>query len=312
MRELVDLLLATPATRPACPGVADWLPLWTAAQHEHASRGPFDAAMAAAGRADRFAWAFFSGYQGALQAAFPGLARPGTPNALCVNEAGRAITAIATSVERRGEGLILRGEKSWTLAGVDSLTLFVLTRVVGGPEKGPGSLTMLRLPVDTPGVHRHEARPQGVVPELGHAGVRFDDVTVPASAELAGDGYGDHAKPFRLREDVFVTGAALAHLLAEARAGGWPTAWCQRAIAAIASLGACAALDPRAAATHVVTAGALSFAGEVLTESDALWTAAQQEAHGRWQRDQPLLALGKDARRQRAMKAWDGRGWGPN
>jgi acyl-CoA dehydrogenase len=147
-----------------------------------------------------------------------------------------------------------------------------------------------------------------MVPELAHAEVSFDAVSLPASRVLPGDGYADYAKPFRVREDICVTGCALAYLFAEGRAGEWPAPWAQRCVAAIAGLESCSRLDPDDARTHIVTAGTLSFAGAVIRESEQHWRDDQIAARDRWQRDRSILDLGKEARRQRAIKSWLGMG----
>lgn len=309
MGELLPLLVSSQSHRPACPATGDWLPAWNAAQSAHGGGGPFTAAMAAALRADRVAWAFFSGYQGALQAAF-GTA-PGSLGTFCVNEAGRKITDIATTLEREGERVVLRGDKSWALTGFDDLTLFVLARHSNAPAKGPGSLAVLRLPVGSAGVECERPRLQEIVPELPHAAIRFESAPVEPSQLVPGDGYADHAKPFRLREDVFVTGCVLAYLLAEAKAGSWPTAWSQRAIAVVSMLEAYARLDPRQPETIIAVAGALSFAGDVIREAEQQWAPHQRDAQDRWLRDRRILALGKEARRQRTIQSWGAVGRAP-
>ncbi|MES2938512.1 MAG: hypothetical protein V4864_12580 [Pseudomonadota bacterium] len=309
MQEILDLLLAAPGDPVRCESLSDWMPAWVASQARHAAHGPFAGNIAAASGADRLAWAFFSGYQGAIQAAFGARVAPGTASSLCVSEAGRGITDMATVLQRSGDALLLQGSKSWVLADLPGLTLFVLARDPQGPAKGPGSMRMVQLPLGAAGVRCSASRPQAIIPELPHAALAFDAVRVDPAQCLPGDGYADHAKPFRLREDLFVTGAALAYLLAEAKVGGWPTVWCQRCIAAIGGLASCAALDARDTRIHILAAGALAFAGDVLRESEQHWTSGQADARDRWHRDGPVLALGEDARRQRALKAWAGVPW---
>ena len=306
MDELLPILLALNGNRPVCSAPGDWLPTWRATQAAHADTSPFTAAVAATVNADRLAWAFFSAYQGALQAGF-GAAR-GHPSAFCANESQRKLTEIATTLDEAGHDLRLSGSKSWTLAGFDDLVLFVLARRRNGPAKGPGSLAVVRVALHSPGVALQPARPQAIVPELPHAEVRFASTPVSPDDVVPGDGYADHAKPFRLREDVFVTGCALAYLLAEARQGSWPTTWCQRAIAAVTMLEGCSRRDPRTDDTIIAVAGVLSLAGDVLREADTPWQPAQQQARDRWHRDRPLLLGGKDARRQRAIRAWEAMG----
>ncbi|EJL87114.1 hypothetical protein PMI15_01206 [Polaromonas sp. CF318] len=303
-RPLVNLLLAIDRERTDCTSLAHWIPVWREAQRANAGRGPYLSAIAAALRSDRLAWAFFSGYQGAIQAAFPDQTRPGLVTALGVNESGRKITQIKTLLDREGPNRRLTGSKSWIVGGLDVQSLFILSKVSDGPTEGPGSMTMVHLPIKSQGVRRGRPRPQNVIPELPHTGVKFNAVCLAESQVIPGDGYGDYAKPFRTREDVFVTGCALAYLLAEARSGSWSTKWLQRCIAAITGLEACSVMDPRETNAHILTAGALSFAADVLCESEQLWLASQTSARERWNRDFPLLELGKEARKLRSIKAW--------
>lgn len=306
---LLEQLLIADARRFECEDLSAWLPLWRAKQIEHTEHGPFVAAVTAALRADRLAWAFFCGYQGAIQAAFPAHALPGTVSAFCVNESGRKITEIETAITGLQGAQLLHGAKSWTLDGPEELQLFILARNKAGPAKGAGSLVCVRLPLCAPGVALAGRRPQGPVPELPHTEVTFNGVEVPASYLLPGDGYSDHAKPFRLREDVFVTGCTLAYLLGEARLASWPTMWAQQCVAAIAGLHACSTLDPHRPETQVLTAGVLSLAGEVIHGSEFLWGRSASDKLGRWHRDLPLLSLGREARRQRVIKSWRSIGW---
>lgn len=304
-RPLVDLLLAVGRGRIDCTSLADWIPVWREAQREHAVRGPYLSAISAALRADRLAWAFFGGYQGAIQAAFPDQTHPGLVAALGVNESGRKITQITTVLDRDGQSLRLQGSKSWIVGGPDVQVLFVLAKLGGGPSDGPGSMAMVHLPLASQGATRGNPRPQSVIPELPHAGVEFNAVPIGESQVIRGDGYADYAKPFRMREDVFVTGCALAYLLAEARSASWPTKWSQRCVAAIAGLEACSAADPRETNAHILAAGTLSFAADVLRESEQHWVESQVSARKRWARDLPLLELGKEARRLRTIRAWE-------
>jgi acyl-CoA dehydrogenase len=299
---IVSQLVSPPVVRPHAK-LSDWLETWCTAQTTQGDRGPFAAAVAASLQADRLAWAFFSGYQGAIQSAF-GTA-PGTVSALCVNETGRKITEIDTTLKIAGGALALSGTKNWSLAGIDGLELFVLARVSDGPPKGPGSLTIVRVLSNAPGILRELPRQLGIVPELPHCAMRFESVSIDPSQRLPWDGYADYVKPFRMREDVFVTGCVLACLVAEAHASAWPTSWSQRAVAVVSMLDTCSQLDPTDAVSGIAVAGALSFASDVLREADQHWTTHQQTTRDRWRRDLPLLALGKEARRQRAIQSWN-------
>jgi acyl-CoA dehydrogenase len=176
--------LLTADQRPfECEDLATWLPSWREKQIGLAAHGPFVAAAAAAVRADRLAWAFFSGYQGAIQTTFPAQARHGMVSAFCVNESGRKITDIETEVIDSNGALTLRGKKGWTLNGPEELQLFVLARNGAGPTKGPGSLACVRVPLQRPGVALARRQHQGPVPELAHAEVTCDRVEMPCVRE---------------------------------------------------------------------------------------------------------------------------------
>ena len=301
--DLAALLIASPRQRKPCETVGDWMPIWQAMQSAHAGSGPFVAAVASALATDRMAWAFFCGYQGAIQSGFHApIGRAGT---FCANESGRRINEIDTTLSAAQNGaLTLSGHKSWALDGIDDLDLYVLARNGIGPAKGPGSLTIVRLPAHSPGVHRGAAHPLAFIPELPHGPIRFESVSLKASDVLSGDGYTDHARPFALREALFIRACVVACLLSEAGTGAWPTQWRERAMAAIWSLRDLCDMDPRDATTAVLAAGALSLSDDVLREAQQQWTSAQQPARARWQRDAQLLALGQDARNQRTARAW--------
>ncbi|MDP3511932.1 MAG: hypothetical protein Q8S20_04220 [Sulfuritalea sp.] len=307
---LPELLLGKPEFL-ECGTLSSWLPVWRATSSSYGRYGPYVAAIAAAFRADRLAWAFFSGYQGALQAAFPELLAGAEPRiaSLGANESGRKLTEIDTALFVRNGVLRLKGRKSWVLSGIDDLELYVLARTADGPARGPGSLVVARVRRSAAGVEMSAPRPQAVVPELAHCAVSFNDVPIDDGHPIPGDGYADHAKPFRLREDVFVTGSPLAFLLAQGHAAGWPTRWRQRCMAIVVALGECAARSPSDSATELLTAGALSLGGEVIEQAETLMAQHESIAFARWRRDKPILGLGKDARRLRVQLAWARSGW---
>ncbi len=302
---LLDLLLRQPQA-PHCETVDDWLPVWREAVVAHGDLGPFTAAVVSAMKADRMAWAFFTGYQGALQAAFPGVLSGAEPRvaAFCANETGRKLNEIDTALVASEGACLLDGGKAWVLAGIGDLDLYVLARSPGAQQRGPGSLSIARVPSSASGVERRGPRSQAVVPELAHGAVAFRHVRIAHDQILPGDGYADYAKPFRLREDVFVTGCTLAYLLGHGHRVGWPTPWRQRCLAVLVSLGSCASLPPAEVSTALLAAGALGHAGDLINQADELWPLGDPIAAGRWLRDKPILALGKDARRQRVTKAW--------
>lgn len=306
---LLEELLERDRSQVKVDSLKTWIPSWRATQTRLGVETPFLPAVIAANEADRLAWAFFSGYQGAIQATFPGRTSHTAVSTICVNETGKKITEITTSLKGSRDKLSLDGSKSWSLTGVQDLDMFVLARREGGPLAGPGSLVCVQTSLHHEGVSLNTRSNQNVVPELPHGEARFNEVAVNPAQILPGDGYSDYVKPFRLREDVFVTACTLAYLLGEAREARWPTTWSQKCVAVISSLYACSTLSPHQPDTHILVAGALNMAGELIYETDFLWGKSATGKHGRWDRDFPLLSLGREARRQRVIKSWRLKGW---
>ncbi|MEZ5654204.1 MAG: hypothetical protein R3E87_27025 [Burkholderiaceae bacterium] len=298
--------LLEPVDQAPCDSAADWLPTWRETVSRHADTDAYTTAVLAAMRADRLAWVFFAGYQGALRRAFPDHLPAGRPRAaaLCANEAGRKLSAIDTRLRDDGDVHRLDGAKSWVLSEVGELDAFVLARRADGPERGPGSQVLVRVSSTAPGVTIGPSRPQAFIPEMGHASMTLDSVAITPAQIIAGDGYADHTKPFRLREDLFIGGCTLAWLLAGARRRAWPTDWCQCALAAITQLGRCSMLPPNASETILLAAGALTTAAALTDQADALMTETDPASADRWRRDMPVRTIGREAAHARAGKAW--------
>jgi len=309
LKSLLNELISANRQQQECKQLADWLPFWGEKQLQHQSDGPFVSAVAAATAADRMAWAFFSGYQGAIQTTFKSQTTPGKVSAICVNEKGKKITEITTTLTQIGDEFFIDGKKSWSLSNVASLQMFVLAKNFDGPSKGPGSLTFVEIPNTAPGLQEEVREDQGPVPEMPHSEVVFNHVRVHESRIVPGDGYAHYAKPFRLTEDIFVTACTLAYLLGEGRKAAWPTNWAQKCIGVISGLHACSSMNPDENETHILTAGVLGLAGQVIYESEFMWRRSDHEKSSRWHRDYALLSLGREARRQRAIKSWRSMGW---
>jgi acyl-CoA dehydrogenase len=148
--------------------------------------------------------------------------------------------------------------------------------------------------------------PTAFVPEVPHARPRFANVRLDAGALLEGDGYARYVKPFRTIEDLHVHAAVLAYLARESRRFGWPHAWTERALATLIGFAAIAPLDPDAARTHLLLAGAMAQGEALVRETEAWWPdAPDRDAAARWQRDRTLLGLASKPRQLRAARAWE-------
>jgi alkylation response protein AidB-like acyl-CoA dehydrogenase len=90
--------------------------------------------------------------------------------------------------ERRGEEWIIRGEKMWCTNASIAETIVTLCRTA--KNGGSHSLSMLIVPMDTPGLHIGPAeKKMGVRGSPTHA-VTYDDVRVPAANLLGVEGRG--------------------------------------------------------------------------------------------------------------------------
>jgi acyl-CoA dehydrogenase len=288
--------------------VAQWWPRWTAIAAAHA--WPIARAIAGGFAADRVAWAFASGYQAALRAMVPDLPDNALAAFCVTEEAGNRPRAIRTTITHlRDGGVSISGAKRWTTLGPASTLLLVVAREAD-PAKGDVAgerpkLRVARVPSGAPGLSLIDMPAMRFVPEVPHARVQLDDVRLPASALLPGDGYATCVKPFRTLEDTHVTAAVLAYLLHEARARDWPAPLRERIVATLTALAAVAADRVDSPENHVALEGALRWAHMVYDEAGALWATAADVAAARWQRDAALFAVAAMARRLRAARAWE-------
>jgi acyl-CoA dehydrogenase len=101
-------------------------------------------------------------------------------------------TNVALRIERVGEEYVLGGRK-WWISGVlhpHCRIMIVMGKTrLDGPRHGQQSMVLV--PLDTPGVHVLRGLPVfGYQDHEGHAEILFEDVRVPASNLIAGEGEG--------------------------------------------------------------------------------------------------------------------------
>jgi alkylation response protein AidB-like acyl-CoA dehydrogenase len=303
----LEFLLVADAAAIECSSVAAWWPLQAALCAQHART--MDTAIAGGFAADRLAWAFCAGYQAALRALVPELPAAALAS-FCVTEAAgnhpRAIQSLLRPDPERAGMFLLDGHKRWTTLGPDSTLFLVAARAGGtGPdERIPLKLVLVRR--DAPGVTLHAMTEIRFVPEVAHAEVHFERVSIAGHEVLEGDGYARYVKPFRTLEDLHVHAAVLAYLLREARRLQWPRAWLARALADLYALCAIAQLDASMPATHIALAGALASGAALVGETEPFWDAvAAEPAAERWRRDRALLSVASTAREKRLARAWE-------
>ena len=101
-------------------------------------------------------------------------------------------TNIETRIERDGDEYVINGRKWWTSNALHQNCKVLIVMGKTNPE-GPRhqQQSMLVVPLDTPGVTVVRGLPVfGYQDREGHAEVLFEDVRVPTSALLAGEGEG--------------------------------------------------------------------------------------------------------------------------
>jgi hypothetical protein len=300
---VLDAVLRGPVDALPCESVAQWWP-----RHRdlcRSNREPLGRAIAGGFAADRVGWAFASGYQAALHALFPG-APEDRICALCVTEAeGNSPKAIKSSLRRDASAWVLSGAKRWTTLGPDGSLFFVAAR----DEAASGaraSIRLARVDSNAPGLKIETMPATRFVPEVPHAQLQFENVSLQDAALLPGDGYTSYVKPFRTVEDIYVNAAILAYLAREARRLAWPDAWVERCYSLLLLLEELAGANPNSPETHLALAGALAFGGGLLAESETYWAGAASDAAAqRWQRDRELLKIAGGIRAQRTQRAWE-------
>jgi alkylation response protein AidB-like acyl-CoA dehydrogenase len=97
-------------------------------------------------------------------------------------EAGSDLASLRTRAERRGSSYRINGQKIWTSYAADADTCFLLART----DQGKNGITIFLVPMDTPGITVRN------IPSMIGDGdlheVFFDDVEVPETAVLGGEG----------------------------------------------------------------------------------------------------------------------------
>jgi acyl-CoA dehydrogenase len=96
------------------------------------------------------------------------------------------------SIARDGEDYVLNGRKWWTSNALHKNCMVLIVMGKTNPDGPPHrQQSMLVVPIDTPGVTIVRGLPVfGYQDREGHAEIEFEDVRVPASALLAGEGDG--------------------------------------------------------------------------------------------------------------------------
>jgi hypothetical protein len=261
---------------------------------------PVDRALLGGALADRVGFAFVGGYQAALEALFgpaPGI------TSLCVTEAaGNRPQDIATTLKPTGAGFVINGRKKWATGGPLAQSLLVAA-TTGTDDLGRNHLRVVRIPAKATGV-RIIAATASFVPEIPHAEIELDGVTVSEADVLPGDGYASYIKPFRTVEDAHVHAALLGYVIGVARRIKVARDLIEQLLAAALAIRNVALADPRSPATHIALAGSLSQVAHVVGEVELRWEDSEGPEWTRWLRDRAIFRVAGAARAARREKAW--------
>jgi hypothetical protein len=303
MDELLGFLLAHATIDDAPSTVEDW---WR--KREGTRRAwpcPIDRAIALGFDSDRIGFAFAGGYHAALAALVPALGSDHLA-ALCATEEGgahpRAIRTALTKVS--DDTWSLHGTKEWATLGEFADTLLVVASV-GADGSGRNRLRVARIARRAVGVRLIPMPAPPFAPEIPHARLELDDVTVSEDDLLPGDGYDDYLKPFRTIEDVYVHAALLGYLMRLARRHRFPRFLAERIATAIAAARGLALASPKAPAVHVALAGLIDASRKLIEEMEPHIFAVDGADGQRFARDRPLFDVAGKARNARRQRAWE-------
>jgi hypothetical protein len=223
--------------------------------------------------------------------------------AFAATEASGAHPAsIATTLSPDGDGFVLRGKKTWITLAEDADTLLVVASTHRSEKRN--HLVVARVAAASCGVALDPMLPTAFVPEIAHAELTLDGVTVAAGDVLPGDGYDAYLKPFRTVEDLHVHGALLGYLVGVARRHAWPAPVIESLLALVASTAALAHCDPCSPAVHLAVTGLLTATRCAMDDAEPHWANVGEEERTRWSRDRPLLQVAQKARSLRTEAAW--------
>jgi len=97
-------------------------------------------------------------------------------------EAGSDLASLRTRADQRGDVYYINGQKIWTSYAGHADTCFLLART----SPGKGGISIFLVPMETPGITVRQI--PSIIGEGDIHEVFFDDVQVPASAMLGGEG----------------------------------------------------------------------------------------------------------------------------
>lgn len=123
--------------------------------------------------------------------------------------AGSDPKRIRTRAVKTRSSYVLNGEKAWLTNG-PMAALFIVFAVTA-ERGGKKEFTAFLVPKDTPGLSVVAVPPLGYLAPASHCMIRLEECAVPETAVLGrkGRAWEELSKPFRVVEDIFLSGGAV-------------------------------------------------------------------------------------------------------
>jgi len=266
-----------------------------------------DKAIAGGFASDRIAYAFASGYWSALTCLIPRLPDK-TISAFCVTEKEgnhpKFIHSKLKPVDDKNKSVWqLDGSKSFVTCANDA-KLLLIAASVGNSINGQNKLRLVCVDGHAPGIAIKPLKDLLFIPEISHGELELNNVQIPESQILPGDGYADYVKPFRTLEDIHVTAAILGYLFRTACLFNWPQNVKSKILAFLAGIRSISFSDPLDSSLHILLGGISSLFESFIESLEPLWELTDDTTRARWNRDKRLLSIAVNAREKRLSSAW--------
>jgi acyl-CoA dehydrogenase len=248
-------------------------------------------------------FAFASAYQSAMESMFKLDGQ--MLAALCHTEKGvKKPREMQTALSTHNGKAILNGTKSFVSGGTDAQVLFISAvdkREISNAEQAP--VRIIKLEASRAGIRAKALPTLPFVPELSHAALSLNQVTISEEDIIDGDGYTDAIKPFRSEEDIHILAALTAQRLRIALDQKQPDI-AARLISLISATKNLETAERNAPSCHVQLAGIKASFEDIVALQEPLIAESMPAFKTAWERDKALLSIAEKAQSLRTKRAW--------
>ncbi|MFQ5380448.1 MAG: hypothetical protein ACE5EF_02325 [Dehalococcoidia bacterium] len=279
----------------AAPNEEAWHQAWTAQVAGTAE--PLVLSALGGALADRLAWVFHAGYQGAIRHVFPSLASDRRFISYLVSEDrdGRLPAVTLSETGGGGGSLVVSGTKTW-VAAAKTVGLLVVSAGWGEAQR------FVLVPRDLPGVRVEPGSTASFLSAMSQGRAHFERVPIPAENALAGA--SQHAA-FGAAEPLHVLTAINAFMFARARGWSGGESVARRAASHLVAAEALAGRPLGSAELAVALAGLDEETGLLAEEFEPLLAEHNPDALASWDTDRRIVSLYRRGTAARADAASD-------